>query len=273
MGNGIFEIQLQEGTEFSAEYPANTIAKQDPVAGVNRKGENLVIKVWLSAGEDTGTMIDVKDMVYAQARVELRNLREKYNLQFENSETYVIRRFSEEVPKDYIIDTIPSAGEPVKHGDSIQFIISDGPELKDVVVPLYVDQLFEMVQPQLEAFGLVCTDADVRVVESDKAPGTILWQSLEASSQVKEGTVIQFEVSGGRSTNTRELTVLLPQDYRETVRLEIYVGNETTPQVNMPVECAQGQVVVSLTGTGTQFVKVYFDSRLDEEHSHHMQFD
>ena len=271
--NGIFEIQLQEGTEFSAEYPANTIAKQDPVAGVNRKGENLVIKVWLSAGEDTGTMIDVKDMVYAQARVELRNLREKYNLQFENSETYVIRRFSEEVPKDYIIDTIPSAGEPVKHGDSIQFIISDGPELKDVVVPLYVDQLFEMVQPQLEAFGLVCTDADVRVVESDKAPGTILWQSLEASSQVKEGTVIQFEVSGGRSTNTRELTVLLPQDYRETVRLEIYVGNETTPQVNMPVECAQGQVVVSLTGTGTQFVKVYFDSRLDEEHSHHMQFD
>ena len=270
--DGIFEIQLQEGVEFSTEYAVNTIAKQDPAPGVNRKGENLVIKVWLSAGEDTGVMIDVKDMVYAQARVELRNLREKYNLRFENSEEYVIRRFSEEVPKDYIIDTIPSAGEPVKHGDSIQFIISDGPELQDIVVPLYVDQLFEVVQPQLETFGLICTEADVKVVESDKAPGTILWQSLEASSQVKEGTTIQFEVSGGRSSNTRELTVMLPQDHRDTVRLEIYVGSETTPQVNMPVECENEKVVVSLTGTDTEFVKIYFDNRLDEAQSHHMQF-
>ena len=91
----IFEIQVQQETVFSEEYPAGTIAKQDPAAGVNRKGDNLVIKVWLSAGEDMGVMIDVKDMVYAQARVELRQLREKYALKFENTEEYVIRRFSE----------------------------------------------------------------------------------------------------------------------------------------------------------------------------------
>lgn len=271
--DGIFEIQLQEEREFSEEYPVDTIAKQDPAAGVNRKGENLVIKVWLSAGEDIGVMIDVKDRVYAQARVELRQLREKYNLQFENSEEYVIRRFSEEVPKDYIIDTIPAAGEPLKKGDSIQFIISDGPELKDVPVPAFVDMLFENVQPQLEMLGLVCTEADVEVVESDKEPGTILWQSIEATTVVKEGTAIQFKVSGGLSANTKELTVMLPQDHRKTVRLEIYVGNETTPQVNMLVECEQEKVVVPLTGIGTEFVKVYFDGKLDEELSHHMQFD
>ena len=270
----IFEIQVQQETVFSEEYPAGTIAKQDPVAGVNRKGDNLVIKVWLSAGEDMGVMIDVKDMVYAQARVELRQLREKYALKFENTEEYVIRRFSEEVPKDYIIDTIPAAGEPVKHGDSIQFIISDGPELKDVIVPAYVDQLFENVHPQLEAFGLVCTEADVEVVESDKAPGTILWQSLEATSVVKEGTTIRFKVSGGMSASTRSLSVMLPQDYRDTVRLEIYVGDETTPQVNMPVDCTDKEyTTVSLTGMGEQFIKIYFDGKLDEDQCHYMQFD
>lgn len=271
--DGIFEIQLQEEREFSEEYPVDTIAKQDPAAGVNRKGENLVIKVWLSAGEDVGVMIDVKDKVYAQARVELRQLQEKYNLQFANNEEYVIRRFSDEVPKDYIIDTIPAAGEPLKKGDSIQFIISDGPELKDVPVPAFVDMLFESVQPQLEGLGLVCTEADVEVVESDKEPGTILWQSIAATTVVKEGTAIQFQVSGGLSANTKELTVMLPQDHRKTVRLEIYVGNETTPQVNMLVECEQETVVVPLTGIGTEFVKVYFDGKLDEELSHHMQFD
>jgi beta-lactam-binding protein with PASTA domain len=212
-------------------------------------------------------------MVYAQARVELRQLREKYNLQFENSEEYVIRRFSDEVPKDYIIDTIPAAGEPVKNGDSIQFIISDGPELKDVIVPAYVDQLFENVQPQLETFGLVCTEADVEVVESDKAPGTILWQSIEPTTTVKEGTVIQFKVSGGLSVNTRDLTVMLPQDHRDTVRLEIYVGDETTPQVNMPVECENEMATVSLTGMGEQFIKIYFDGKLDKDQCHYMQFD
>ena len=270
---GIFEIQVQQETVFSKDYPVNTIAKQDPVSGVNRKGDNLVIKVWLSAGEDMGTMIDVKDMVYAQARVELRQLREKYNLKFENTDEYVIRRFSEEVPKDYIIDTIPSVDEPIKHGDSIQFIISDGPELKDVIVPVYVDQLFENVQPQLAEFGLVCTEADVEVVESDKAPGTILWQSIDATTVVKEGTTIQFKVSGGLSTNTKNLSVMLPQDHRDTVRLEIYVGDETTPQVNMPVDCEKEYVTVSLTGMGEQFIKIYFDGKLDEEQCHHMQFD
>jgi len=270
----IFEIQVQQETVFSEDYPPGTIAKQDPAAGVNRKGDNLVIKVWLSAGEDTGVMIDVKDMVYAQARVELRQLREKYALKFENNEEYVIRRFSEEVPKDYIIDTIPAAGEPVKHGDSIQFIISDGPELKDVTVPAYVDQLFENVQPQLEAFGLVCTEADVEVVESEKAPGTILWQSLEATTVVKEGTTIRFKVSGGLSATTKSLSVMLPQDYRDTVRLEIYVGDETTPQVNMPVDCTDKEyTTVSLTGMGEQFIKIYFDGKLDDDQCHYMQFD
>ena len=96
--------------------------------------------------------------------------------------------------------------------------------------------------------------------------------SVMKSYLVTHGLEKHRIVEENRSTNTRELTVMLPQDHRDTVRLEIYVGNETTPQVNMPVECIQETVVVSLTGTETQFVKVYFDSRLEEEQSHHMQF-
>ena len=67
---------------------------------------------------------------------------------------------------------------------------------------------------------------------------------------------------------------MLPQDYRDTVRLEIYVGDETTPQVNMPVDCTDKEyTTVSLTGMGEQFIKIYFDGKLDEDQCHYMQFD
>ncbi len=134
----------------------------------------------------------------------------------------------------------------------------------------YVDQLFEHVQPQLEQSGIL-VKADV--VESDKAAGTIIWQSIEPSTVVKEGTEIQFKVSGGRSVNTREFAVVMPFDGRETVRLEVYVGDEPTPQFNKYVNCEDETCVVPLTGQGMQFVKVYFDGQLDPEQSHHMQFD
>jgi len=270
---GVFEIQLQQETTYSKDYPVGTIAKQEPEAGVNRKGENLVIKVWISAGEDIGTMVDITKLNQQQVRVhpDMKKLMEKYQLTLDYNEEYA--RFSEEVEEGYIIATIPAVGEPVKAGDTVRVILSKGPELKDVPVPAFVDMLFENVQPQLETLGLVCTEADVEVVESDKAPGTILWQSIEATTVVKEGTAIQFKVSGGLSTNTKSLSVMLPQDHRDTVRLEIYVGDETTPQVNMPVECEKQHATVSLTGMGEQFIKIYFDGKLDEEQCHYMQFD
>lgn len=92
--NGIFTIVVQEETVYSDKYEAGEIVKQDPKEGEFRKGDNTVIQVWVSAGEDIGTMIDVTNMTYAAAKVELKSLIEQYDLELvePTEEEYVYRR-------------------------------------------------------------------------------------------------------------------------------------------------------------------------------------
>ena len=78
----IFEVR-EVGSEFSAEYDAGLIVRQSPDAGEQRKGEGLVIEVWVSAGEDVGAMIDVTGKTEAEARIALRELKDQYDLTIE----------------------------------------------------------------------------------------------------------------------------------------------------------------------------------------------
>ena len=77
----IFTIAVAQDSVFS-DYPAGTIAKQEPEDGAVCKGEKTEITVWLSAGKDVGKMIDVVTTPHtlAQAKVELKALEEKYDL-------------------------------------------------------------------------------------------------------------------------------------------------------------------------------------------------
>ena len=82
--DGIKDIfQLKYMGDISSDYPEGTIAKQDPAEGEYRKGDNLVIQIWISSGEDTSVMLDVTRQTFAQAKQTMKNLIEKYDLVFE----------------------------------------------------------------------------------------------------------------------------------------------------------------------------------------------
>lgn len=49
------------------------ILRQDPKTGETRKGSQLVIQVWVSAGEETGEMPDLKDKSLQDARILLKS--------------------------------------------------------------------------------------------------------------------------------------------------------------------------------------------------------
>ena len=57
---GVFEIQ-KAGSEFSTDVPEGHILRQDPKKGETRKGSQLVIQVWVSAGEETGEVPDLEN--------------------------------------------------------------------------------------------------------------------------------------------------------------------------------------------------------------------
>ncbi len=267
----IFEIQ-KAGSEFSAEVQEGHILRQDPKTGETRKGSQLVIQVWVSAGEETGEMPDLKDKSLQDARILLEKLSREYNLELTVEAPEEQKQFSDEIAADCVISTVPVKGEVLKKGDTVTLILSKGPEVKPVTVPTFVGLNIDEILAQLEGYGLVCGAEDVEVVDSDKAGGTIVWQSINPLEKVDEGTRIRFQVSAGLASSSLPITVDLPQNGNEVVKVEIYVGDEPNPQYSETVHTADGAVNATISGTGRKMVKVYFDDVLDQSQSYERSF-
>lgn len=263
----IFALE-EVGYIFSNEYEEGEIARQDPEEGDNRKGDNTVIKVWISMGEDRGEMPNVKDMTVLGAKAAMKSLIERYELKLEANEEY--QEFNDEIAKGNIIRTYPENGQPLKKGDTIQLIVSKGPEFKDVKVLKFIGVNIETARNQLETLGLICNDSDIEVIPSKEPIGNILWQSLEPNSVAKEGDTIKFQISSGSSVSQPSYgsgiltdNYELPQDGRKEVHVQVYVSHETEPQFDEVVPCSNGSVTVNLRGSGEQEIKVYFDGDLE----------
>ena len=268
---GVFEIQ-KAGSEFSTDVPEGHILRQDPKKGETRKGSQLVIQVWVSAGEETGEVPDLENKSEQDARILLEKLNKEYNLELTVEAPEELKQFSEEITEGYVIKTEPAQGEILKKGDTVKLILSKGPDIKPVTVLPFVGMSIDSVLSQLESYKLTCDAADVEVVDSDKPGGTIVWQSPSSGETVPEWTTIKFRVSAGLASSALPITVDIPQNGKDIVKVEIYVGDEPNPQYSETVYEADGAVSTTLYGTGRKMVKVYFDGVLDQKQSYERSF-
>ena len=268
---GVFEIQ-KAGSEFSADVPEGHILRQDPKKEETRKGSQLVIQVWVSAGEETGEVPDLENKSEQDARILLEKLNKEYNLELTVETPEELKQFSEEITEGYVIKTEPAQGEILKKGDTVKLILSKGPDIKPVTVLPFVGMSIDSVLSQLESYKLTCDAADVEVVDSDKPGGTIVWQSPASGETVPEWTTIKFRVSAGLASRALPITVDIPQNGKDIVKVEIYVGDEPNPQYSETVYEADGAVSTTLYGTGRKMVKVYFDGVLDQKQSYERSF-
>lgn len=269
---GVFEIQ-KAGSEFSTDVSEGHILRQDPKKGETRKGSQLVIQVWVSAGEETGEVPDLENKSEQDARILLEKLNKEYNLELTVEAPEELKQFSEEITEGYVIKTEPAQGEILKKGDTVKLILSKGPDIKPVTVLPFVGMSIDSVLSQLESYKLTCDAADVEVVDSDKPGGTIVWQSPASGETVPEWTTIKFRVSAGLASSALPITVDIPQNGKDIVKVEIYVGDEPNPQYSETVYEADGAVSTTLYGTGRKMVKVYFDGVLDQKQSYERSFD
>ena len=268
---GVFEIQ-KAGSEFSTDVPEGHILRQDPKKEETRKGSQLVIQVWVSAGEETGEVPDLENKSEQDARILLEKLNKEYNLELTVEAPEELKQFSEEITEGYVIKTEPAQGEILKKGDTVKLILSKGPDIKPVTVLPFVGMSIDSVLSQLENYKLTCDAADVEVVDSDKPGGTIVWQSPASGETVPEWTTIKFRVSAGLASSALPITVDIPQNGKDIVKVEIYVGDEPNPQYSETVYEADGAVSTTLYGTGRKMVKVYFDGVLDQKQSYERSF-
>ena len=261
VADGTFQVVVA-GTEAS-DAAVGEIVRQDPEPETEKKGElPITINVWISAGEDVGTMPDLttNPVTYEQALTILQDLVEEYELNIQPYEE-TQKEYDDELAVDVIKSTTPAANEELHKGDTITFVLSRGPQ----TVPLIPLEGLELsqAQKQLDAMGLV---AEVHEEASDTVQeGYIIRQNPEATTEVPAGSTVELWVSTGPEDSTGEegmemIMIPLPDD-RETVTLQVLQdGNEI---LNETVNCADYQYTFPLPvyGSGTSYVEILIDGQ------------
>ena len=255
----IFKIAIQ-GTEFSDKYEKGEICRQDPEEGEERQGDNLVIKVWVSDGEDTGEMINVVGQSQRGAETLLKNLADKYDLTIEAPEELMV--YNDEVEAGCVISSDPAEGETLHKGDTITLVLSKGKQPIPLINSVGVQ--LETALGQLEGLGLNPDDVTVTDEYSDKPVGEIIRQTPDAGAEVQPGDKITFVVSKGpenggeAGTGSTTVTIPLPTD-REQAYLELYQDGRLIYEGE--VDCTVGSFTREIEGSGSSKVEAYVDNQ------------
>lgn len=254
----IFVIEVQKETYFSDEYEVGEIVRQSPDAGEYRKGGQLVIEVWLSAGPDIDTMPDVTNKTVIEASsIVLKSLKEKYGLNIEAPEEDM--QYNADIPAGYIISSIPVEGEKLEKGQTIHLVVSKGPQPSAYFT--FVGMRLDDVVKSLGSMGL--TLGETKYEPSDKEAGIIIDQDPDptAVTEVLPGTVVNFVVSEGPNGDASGLgsdnvTFTLPTD-RVNGQLEVYQDGKRI--FNETVLCEPGAYSLPVYGSGETHITAYLD--------------
>ena len=260
--DGTFQVVVA-GTEAS-DAAVGEIVRQDPEPETEKKGElPITINVWISAGEDVGTMPDLttNPVTYEQALTILQDLVEEYELNIQPYEE-TQKEYNDELAADVIISTTPTAEAELHKGDTITFVLSRGPQ----TVPLIdcVGQERSWAEDQLK--NVLGLEVVVHEEASDTVQeGYIIRQDPTGTTEVPAGSTVELWVSTGPEDSTGEegmemIMIPLPDD-RETVTLQVLQdGNEI---LNETVNCADYQYTFPLPvyGSGTSYVEILIDGQ------------
>ena len=272
VADGTFQVVVA-GTEAS-DAAVGEIVRQDPEPETEKKGElPITINVWISAGEDVGTMPDLTStpVTYEQALTILQDLVEEYELNIQPYEE-TQKEYDDELAVDVIKSTTPAANEELHKGDTITFVLSRGPQ----TVPLIdcVGQERSWAEDQLK--NVLGLEVVVHEEASDTVQeGHIIRQDPTGTTEVPAGSTVELWVSTGPESSgggesDYPVIVPLPTDRDTAVVLIIQDGEEVC---NQPVDCSQGNFVWTIYGSGTSQVQVYVDGELVESISGEVSFD
>lgn len=188
---GIFTIEVV-GTKENSKYKDGEIISQDPSEGTLRKN-NLTIQVYVCAKVEKSYMPTVLNMSESEAKSTLNNMSLGLNIQVQDKP-------SDTVAKGLVAATSPAAGAEIRQGNTVIIYISSGREIKPVTVPNFVGMTEEKANLEAQKLGLVVGASSSEY--SDKPAGTVIRQSISATTEAKTGDNIYFTISLGPNNTT-----------------------------------------------------------------------
>ncbi len=181
---------LKVSYQYDPKYDKGVIIQQEPAQGERRKvipGEQKCsLQLVISQGAETAVLPDLVIEDYREAERICKNLGLKTTVSRVHSESFEVGR---------VIRTEPEAGSVMKLGETVTIYASIGPSLGSVAVPDFSKLTEAQTLQKLSDCGLRV--GTVTYEAAGYAAGTVIWQSIKATTIVHANTPIDFVVSGG----------------------------------------------------------------------------
>ena len=273
---GDFTVEVGS-TVYNEEYEEGQICDQDPEPGQTVRGENRVITVTISGGEEG---IYMPDSLVGKLATDVIAQLQEMGLKVRQE-----REYSPTISEGYVMECTPEAGTRLEEGDEVTIVISRGAEEEPpVTVTQFVGLNIDQVRDQVTSLGL--TIGTVSFFPNEQYPeGIVIWQSISQGEEVDVGTVINFQVSEGPGPQpsadpTPDVTdpIVAPTEdvnapagtatvevdlspYDETVTVRIEVGDQVV--FNNSVDASEVDTFSrTVSGSGTELVRIYINNQL-----------
>lgn len=248
VGGEQYSKDIQAGCIISQEPPYQenyTIKEGDKITVIVSKGRNLVI-----IPKVIGKTVD-------EAKTELEGLGLLVNIEEE---------YNKKVEAGYIIEQSIKQDEEIDAGETITLKVSKGIEM--TIVPDLTGKTEDEAKTIIKDSGLKLREVYTNVDES-KADGVVLYQDLEANSEVEKGSYIEITINSLPTEKKGTINVNVKSllggaaEYEEDgttvkkVKLEIRVNDSTiySEEVNPLVE----SISAEFTNKGWVDIKVLID--------------
>ena len=244
-------LELQVGEpQASATVDEGKIISQDPKYAENEKIlKGSAIKIVVSKGPETTAMPSFVGKKIADVKVQADEIELVLNITEENSDS---------VDEGTVISQDVKEGKKVKSGDTVNVVVSKGPE--KTTVPTVIDMDEGTAKATLSNAGL---KANVTYTnDSTKTDKKVISQNIEQGKEVNKNTTIDIVVNKievKESKVTIKLSVQVKGNALKTVKQETTDTNETnTALTNAATSSTTSEItkltipVVATTDNGNQ---------------------
>lgn len=193
------------GLVKSEEFEPGQVASQSVEAGTKvRKG--FTIEVTISEGQDMVRVPSLINKSLEEAQADLAELGLSIGT--------VSYRPSDVTPKDLIIKQEPEANTYLEPGSKINVIISEGEEIRKVIMPRLIGQ--NIIDAKNALLSLDLTIGDVIEQYSDSVEkDKVIWQSIESGTELETKTKVDLYVSKGPEKKPDEQEPTEPEDDKD----------------------------------------------------------
>ena len=199
-----------------SDHDYGYIIEQSPSGGRTAKVGSTV-QLTVSAGPEVNSMPPLVNLSLqnANAALDALPIDVSVDVEYQTSDVFT---------DGYVISTVPAAGEPLRAGQAVRLIVSQGVEIVLVEVPPLVGEDQDTALATIDAAGL--GRGSIRYDDSDLPAGTVIFQSIDPGQQVKAETVINLRVSKGPVEAEEPIILSLSEDAQVTVGDEVLLTIE-----------------------------------------------